>query len=193
MRIAWALSLLSSAVCAVAAAGCGCRHSAEAIPEATPLPASTPVPASSGGEQPVADAPLTPETLHGSWVEYWALAGRAETQRYTFMPDGRFGWCAGPDSQAAPARRWGRFSLAGAELVLSVQGEDASASCDGKAGCRTAHEPAVEQRVPLGACPANDEARALDAHYRCISVGGQAFWLRDGQGKSDLEAAALAK
>lgn len=195
MRIAW-LGLLLSAGCGVGLAACGCRHSAEVIPEATPLPATTTGPASSGGEQaaaPAAEGPLTAESLHGSWMEYWALAGHADTQRYTFMPDGRFGWCAGPDVNAAPARRWGRYSLSGDELVLSVQGEDATADCDGKGPCRSAHQPAAEQRLPLGACPPNDEARALDAHYRCISVGGQAFWLRDGQGKSDVEAAARAK
>jgi hypothetical protein len=195
MRIAW-LGVVVSAVSGIGLAACGCGHSAEAIPEATPLPATTTAPESSGGEQsaaPAAEAPLTAENLHGSWMEYWALAGHADTQRYTFMADGRFGWCAAPDTNAVPARRWGRYSLSGEELVLSVQGEDATADCDGKAPCRSAHAPAVEQRLPLGACPPNDEARALDAHYRCISVGGQAFWLRDGQGKSDVEAAALAK
>jgi hypothetical protein len=207
MRIAW-LGRVVSAVCGIGLAACGCRHSAEAIPEATPLPATTTAPASSSGSESAPGAavepPLTAESLHGSWMEYWALAGHADTQRFTFMPDGRFGWCAAPDSgagagaaapggDAVPARRWGRYSLAGQELVLSVQGEDITSDCDGKGPCRSTHVPALEQRLPLGACPPNDEARALDAHYRCISVGGQAFWLRDGQGKSDVAAAALAK
>jgi hypothetical protein len=192
MRIAW-LELVVSAMCGFGLAACGCHRSAEAIPEIAPLPATTAAPASSGGEQAAAEPPLDAASLHGSWMEYWALAGHADTQRYTFRPDGRFGWCAAPDTNAVPARRWGRYSLEGEDLVLSVQGEDASADCDGKGPCRSAHQPALEQRLPLGACPPNDEARALDAHYRCISVGGQAFWLRDGQGKSDVEAAALAK
>jgi hypothetical protein len=195
MRALVSVSLSFAVV--VACASCGCKHAAEAQPAAS-APASTTaasaapvatgaVPATSGGEQP-----LAPEALHGSWVEYWALSGRAETQRYTFMPDGRFGWCAGP-STATPARRWGRFSVAGDALVLNVQGEDAQRECDGTGGCRALHEPALEQRLPLGACPPNEEARALDTQYRCVSVGGQAFWLGPASAASDADAAALAK
>jgi len=191
MRI-FALAALGFAV-AVGCASCGCSQVAEAEPAAsTPAAAPSTVAASTaGGEQP-----LAPEALHGSWVEYWAVSGRADTQRYTFTPDGRFGWCAGP-SDAVPALRWGRFSVSPDALVLSVQGEDARRDCDGAATCRTVHEPAVEQRLPLGPCPANEEARALDAHYRCVSVGGQAFWLGDAASAasvaSDVSAAALAR
>jgi hypothetical protein len=192
MRIL-ALAALSFGV-AVACASCGCSQVVEAEPAtgtpatSTAASASTPAASTTGGEQP-----LAPDALHGSWVEYWALSGRADTQRYTFMPDGRFGWCAGP-SDAVPALRWGRFSVSADALVLSVQGEDARRDCDGAAACRTVHEPAVEQRLPLGACPPNEEARALDTHYRCVSVGGQAFWLGNtASSSSDAAAAALAR
>lgn len=189
----------------LSAAACGsCPHAGAAEPAANEpapqpaaaLPSASASPAagttsSSGGERP-ATAALSADALQGSWVEYWALSGRAETQRYTFMNDGRFGWCAGPNS-AAPATRWGRFSVAGDALVLTVQGEDAQHDCSGGA-CRKLHEPALEQRLPLGPCPPNDEARALDAHYRCVSVGGQAFWLGPSSSTaSDAAAAALAK
>jgi hypothetical protein len=185
-----ALAALSFGV-AVASASCGCSQVIEAEPAATtPATGAGPSTAASttGGEQP-----LTPQALHGSWVEYWAVDGRADTQRFTFTPDGRFGWCAGP-SDAVPALRWGRFSVSSDALVLSVQGEDARRDCDGSAACRTVHEAPVEQRLPLGACPPNEEARALDAHYRCVSVGGQAFWLgNSGSSASDATAAALAR
>ena len=188
----------------LAGAACGrCPHASAAAAESGGEPGGAPAASTSGGEQasvaasttPAAAAsaaPVTQDELQGSWVEYWALSGRAETQRYTFTSDGRFGWCAGPDA-GAPARRWGRFSVASDALVLNVQGEDATHGCAAGAGCRTLHEPAVEQRLPLGACPPNDEARALDAHYRCVSVAGQAFWLREPSTASDAEAAALAK
>jgi hypothetical protein len=176
---------------AVFCTSCGCSPAVEAEPGSTTsaeTASSTPAASTGGGEQP-----LVPEALHGSWVEYWAVSGRADTQRYTFMPDGRFGWCAGP-SDAVPALRWGRFSVTPDALVLSVQGEDARRDCDGAAACRTVHQPALEQRLPLGPCPPNEEARALDAHYRCVSVAGQAFWLgTTASNGSDAQAAALAR
>jgi len=186
--LAWAVLGLGIAV---ACGSCGCSRAAEAEPAASTPVAVTPsmTAASTAGDE----QRLAPEALHGSWVEFWAVSGRADTQRYTFTPDGRFGWCAGP-SDAVPALRWGRFSVSSDALVLSVQGEDARHDCDGGAACRTVHQPAVEQRLPLGACPPNDEARALDAHYRCVSVGGQAFWLGDAPSAAhDAAAAALAR
>lgn len=135
-----------------------------------------------------AEAPVDAAQLQGSWVEFWALSGKADTQRYTFLPDGRFGWQAAPDSTASPARRFGRYELQGAELVLRVQGDDARGDCTDAAPCRTFHDPAIEVRLPLGGCPDNTEARSVDQSYRCTAFGGQAFWRSD-----ELRADSLAE
>jgi hypothetical protein len=133
-------------------------------------------------------AAIGPVELEGSWVEFWALSGKTDTQRYTFLPDGRFGWQAAPGTAASPARRFGRYEVQGAELVLRVQGEDTRGDCTDATPCRTFHDPAVEVRFALGACPDNHEARSVDQSYRCTAVGGQAFWRRD-----ELRADGLAE
>jgi len=152
----------------LACLGAGCASSAPAPnAEAPAAPPAASSPPSSGSE--VAAADVSAEALQGSWVEFWALAGKADTQRYTFLADGRFGWTAAPQQSAGggPARRFGRYS---------VQGEDQRADCDGSSACRAQHEPALEQRLSIGACPHNEEASALDGDYRCTSFDGQAFW-----------------
>jgi hypothetical protein len=156
-----ALRWLASSI-ALLAIGSGC---ASKPPEPAPVEPST-----------GAEAPQSAAELAGSWVEFWALSGKAETQRYTFLADGRFGWQAPPSAASAPARRFGRYEVQGSELVLRVQGEDARTDCTDATPCRTFHDPAVELRLPLGACPDNSEASSLDQGYRCSAIGGQAFW-----------------
>jgi len=150
-------------------------------------PAAPPPPEPSAG----GELPKTAADLEGSWVEFWALSGKADTQRYTFLVDGRFGWQAAPGATGTPdvpARRFGRYEVQGAELVLRVQGEDARGDCSDAAPCRTFHDPAAELRLPLGACPDNSEATTLDQAYRCTAIGGQAFWR-----SNELHADSLAE
>ena len=158
-----------------------CASPEPAQPAAAPAAAAT-----AGGEVPASAA-----QLEGSWVEFWALSGKAETQRYTFLADGRFGWTAATGTTATPARRFGRFEVQGAELVLRVQGEDARGDCSDAAPCRTFHDPALEERFALGACPDNAEASTLDQAYRCTAIAGQAFWLSNALRADGL--AELAK
>lgn len=146
-----------------------------------------PVPEPSAG----GEVPKTAVELEGSWVEFWALSGEADTQRYTFLADGRFGWQAAQGAAGAaggPGRRFGRYDVQGGQLLLRVQGEDARGDCTAAAPCRTFHDPAVELRLPLGACPENSEASSLDQAYRCTAIGGQAFWR-----SSELRADSLAE
>ena len=140
---------------------------------ATPPPPETPQPA------PPQTAPRAPEgSIDGLWVEFWALQGHADTQRYALFPDGRFGWCAAKEGPTGGARRWGTWSTEGDMLVLRVRGQDSGTGC-ATADCRAQHEPPLEERLQLGPCPPNEEARRLDASYRCLSIAGQAFWRRE--------------
>ena len=158
----------------------GCASTPQAVtPE--PAPPAPPEPAEPAlvapelpAAAPAAPPPPTAAELTGDWVEYWAVSGATDTQRYTFGQDGRFEWHA---AAATPdvARRWGSFRVDGADLVLSCEGHEQRRDCKGQA-CNVADQPAVEQRLLLGECPPNVEAKALDANYRCLSIGGHAFW-----------------
>jgi hypothetical protein len=169
----WLASIggIAPALCggAMAIGGIGCASSE---PAAVASPQTAGAAASTGSEQPPATAPLS-----GLWVEFWALEGHADTQRYALFEDGRFGWCAAREGEGKGARRWGRWKAEGETLVLQVQGRDHGPACRDDA-CRQRHEPPVEERLQLGPCPPNEEARALDSTYRCISIAGQAFWRR---------------
>jgi hypothetical protein len=147
-------------------------------------PVAPPAPEPSAG----GELPKTAAELEGSWVEFWALSGKADTQRYTFLADGRFGWQAAPGAADTPGRRFGRYEVQAGELVMRVQGEDARGDCTDAAPCRTFHDPAIELRMPLGACPDNSEASSLDQAYRCTAIGGQAFWR-----SNELRADSLAE
>jgi hypothetical protein len=109
------------------------------------------------------------EGLVGHWAEYWAPRGRADTEQYFFFDDGRFGWLAAEAGSAVPVTlRAGQYRVQDGALVLLVQRE---------VGPDAGQSPA-EQRLELGDCPPNREADALDAGYRCVSLGGKAFWHR---------------
>src|SRR5687768_2962101 len=59
--------------------------------------------------------------LMGSWVEFWAISGRANTQSYTFGEDGSFEWRAAPDAApGGPTSRSGHYRLEGGALILSI-------------------------------------------------------------------------
>jgi len=171
-------SRLQFTLCVLVVACVGCAAPMP-LPPATPAPsAAKPLAAqpSPPGEAPA--PPLTPELMPGVWVEFWALTGHADTQRYAFFDDGRFGWRAAAGSDADIGWRWGSVKLNanGTEIVFSVEGDAKNFGCEPAATCRVIHQPAIEQRLSVGACPENEEARALDAQYRCYSLGGQAFW-----------------
>jgi hypothetical protein len=122
---------------------------------------------------------IAPQALVGTWLEFWAPAGRADTERYVFSEDGRFEWRAALSSNAKVAGRTGQWALEpgrlGTLLVLHVQADEERMGCE-DATCRVTHTPALEQKLPLGACPPNDEARALDPSYRCLGFDSHAFW-----------------
>ena len=126
----------------------------------------------------------TAADIQGFWAQYWAREGEAETQRYVFLQDGRFGWLA-PQRDVPPQdplQRSGTYVVDGQGLTLHVTRER-FAPCTG--GCADAGQPRiVEHATPmtmtfeLGECPPNDEAAQLDASYQCRSIGGHAFWRR---------------
>jgi hypothetical protein len=126
--------------------------------------------------------------LSGVWSEYWAVAGQADTQRYTFQPGGEFSWAAAP-SVSAPAsgtalQKRGRFELregsAGRTLVLHVA-ETELAGCD--SACEgddhvfaVKHDPALQEVMALSDCPPNVEAQSIDKQYACVALDDRAFW-----------------
>jgi hypothetical protein len=116
--------------------------------------------------------------LAGDWVEYWALSGNADTQRYSLRTDGSFEWLAPEQSGSEVVRRSGSYTLTGSSLELRVQAEELRAPCGEAPDCLRKLEPPGIETLELADCPPNEEARALDASYRCISLGGRAFWRR---------------
>jgi hypothetical protein len=174
-RIGW---LVGRGVCggalAVAVAGC-----ATAPAKPAPVEPSSAAPAA----PPPVDAALelSDGALVGEWAEFWAVSGGADTQRYTFWPDGRFEWQAAPGAAADPIRRrFGTWELGPGRLTLRVTGQELRSTCaDQTRPCQSVTEAvSSEEQLELGACPANEEARALDASYRCVSIRGRAFWRR---------------
>jgi hypothetical protein len=142
-----------------------------------PVAASAPTAVAGAAPGVVVTAPpVKPETLAGTWVEFWARSGRADTQHYAFFADGRFGWRAAPDSDERVMRSWGRYRVEGGTIVLGIEGHEERYGCEGFAVCRVLHEPPQEERLALGQCPPNDEARTIDPSYTCVSIGGRAFW-----------------
>jgi hypothetical protein len=162
--------------CALAIGAAGC-----ATAPAKPAPVGPPTAA------PAAPAPADPGfevsdgALVGEWAEFWAVSGGADTQRYTFWPDGRFEWQAAPGAAADPIRRrFGSWELVPGRLTLRVTGQELRPTCaDQTRPCQSVREAvSSEEQLELGPCPANEEARALDASYRCMSIRGRAFWRR---------------
>jgi hypothetical protein len=140
-------------------------------PQVAP-PEPAPAAGESGDEGVDGAVDLGSADLVGTWAEYWALQDgerAADTQRFVFLADGRFGWSAA----AGAGLRAGRYSLDGATLVLQVERAEGAGGAPG------------ELRLSIGPCPPNDEARALDAAYRCLGIDGDAFWLRGEPSEAD--------
>lgn len=140
--------------------------------EATPTTGTTTEDSAGGDSNASASATTIPEDLEGTWAQYWAPNGQVDSPRYLLLPDGRFGWVAARGAtQPGPRQMSGTWARTGDTLTLNVErtrGEDGSVA-----------KPADPVReLQLGACPDNDEARALDAQYACISLDGQAYFRR---------------
>jgi hypothetical protein len=138
---------------------------------APPLTAAAPAP-----------QPRSASELQGMWVEYWAVSGELDTQRYVFFEDGNFSWIAPRNFNGRTAmRKLGRYQLEGNALVLQVSTEEfaACATC-GAAGDakRVEHANPLVERYELGDCAPNVEAQAIDQHYACMAIDGRAFWRR---------------
>jgi hypothetical protein len=147
--------------------------------------------AGAAAEQPGVASPTSSSAsaeLSGVWSEYWAVAGQADTQRFTFSDNGEFRWSAAPSLGApqagTPVRKQGKFELHRSEqrrwLVLHV-GETELAGCDsaceGEEGAfHIQHSPALLEELEVSDCPPNLEAQQLDAHYACLALGDRAFW-----------------
>lgn len=146
----------------------GCASQAASAPGATP-------PSAAGAID-----------LRGTWVEYWAVNGKAETDSYAFTEQGRFDWHASAKvEQQKPVEKVGTFHIEthgdGAVLVLEVERER-FAGCTG--GCadssprEVTHSTPIVERYELGECPGNPDAERIDRHYTCRAIGGRAFWRR---------------
>lgn len=139
----------------------------------TPSPQAPPSPEPAS---PTTTANAVLPALPGRWVEFWALSGGgADTQCYAFFDDGRFGWHAAAAGSDPDARRWGHYQVEDGALVLSVEGHEQRSGCEGTA-CRVPFAQPQQQQLPLGECPANEEAKSLDPAYVCVSIAGHAFW-----------------
>jgi hypothetical protein len=128
--------------------------------------------------------PLTAAALAGTWVEYWAPSGTADSERYRFDAAGRFTWDARRVAHdRGPVHKQGAFRLEPAsELVISVEAEDFAAceTCSADAGAprHVDHQQPIIERYELGECAPNVEAQAHDEHYACVAIAGHAFWRR---------------
>jgi hypothetical protein len=163
------LSIAILISCVAVQLGCG------ACPKKAMQPAAAPVAVAPPPPPPAPTAP--PPDLGGFWAEYWAAPqhGKAETQRYVFLPDGRFGWLAPTRDtpKVDPLERSGHYTVSAESVVLQVEHERFG---DGRVAD---HAPAVSETLEIGDCPPNQEAQALDASYVCLSIGGRAFWRKN--------------
>jgi hypothetical protein len=170
----------------VAVFACSSRGSNPAASEST-------APRSTGADepQPSAATEVRPEDLRGTWVEYWAVDGGADTERYSFSELGRFEWHASAEANApqTAVRKAGAFRIERngltPVLVLDVTHESfaaCSAPCtDSKEPREVDHAAPIVERFELGECPSNPEAQRIDRSYTCRAFGGKAFW-RKGPG-----------
>lgn len=151
----------------------GCGSSSE--PKSCPEGAKD----SAGGEQTAA---LTRDAVVGTWAEYWSVAGKAATSQYEFAADGTWKWHAVPAAEPTVAERTGKWEMVDGVLVLTATAQEERAGCvapcESVAPRRVELNPPVVEKLPIGACPPNDEARKMDASYTCISLGDRAYWRR---------------
>ena len=160
--------------------------------------ATTPQPTASGATTPTAQTtpsaavPGASAELTGVWVEYWAPSGRADTQRYELTLDGHFVWYA-PDKPAdgnlpTATRKHGTFVVehgsTESTLVLRVTAEEFPTCGPGCAHHddpprQVEHATPLVERYALDECAPNQEAKALDASYACMTISTRTFWRKD--------------
>jgi hypothetical protein len=156
------------------ACACVCLGACAAAPRAvSPTPSSSPAPSTE---------------LSGVWAEYWAVNGGADTQRYLFLKDGRFGWLAAAQpAPNTPIQKQGTYALeqSGASWVLVLRiAAERFAACSSQCAHhdegprRVEHVSPIVERYEIGECAPNLEAQSLDARYACRAIGGRAFWRR---------------
>jgi hypothetical protein len=173
---AWSLSI------ALSSGALACAGDSSPPPEYPPMPASSVAPAGTvqgaeGGAPPPLAKGKPGTELAGEWVEFWALQGAADTQRYVFGADGQFEWSAAVESQDAVLATFGSYVYDGTSIALTIKMErPRDLKCD--AGCRKPVDPPRTVQLPVTDCPPNEEARALDGNYRCLAFGDRAFWLK---------------
>jgi hypothetical protein len=168
--------------CTLALGAFACHREASPPLEYPAMPSSTaaaPAEAAPAGAAPAAKGVHGTE-LAGEWVEFWALSGGADTQRYVFGSDGHFEWSAASSSKEGVLALFGEYTYDGNAISLTIKAEHPRDSkCTD--GCKTPVEPARSMTLAVAECPPNEEARKLDASYRCVSFGDRAFWLRGHQ------------
>lgn len=103
----------------------------------------------------------------GQWARFWAPAGRTETARYWFRPDGTFIYHHPAGADAGKVRR-GHYQIRHGELALTIEQEQLAGG--------PPQAIRAEEVLPLGHCPPNEEAEALDHSYACVSLAGQAYF-----------------
>jgi hypothetical protein len=172
----------------LAGLGCSSRNAA---------PAEGSAARSEGADAPQPSAAeVRPSDLRGTWVEYWAVDGGADTERYSFSELGNFEWTSSYAAQASAAapqtaiRKAGSFRIerngSTPVLVLEVQHETfaaCSAPCTGSNEPREVdHATPIVERYELGECPSNPEAKQIDQSYTCRAFGGKAFWRKADAG-----------
>ena len=148
------------------------------------MPESAVAPAAAEGTTvpPAPHAKGKPGTeLAGEWVEFWALSGAADTQRYVFGADGQFEWTAAAEGKEAIAATFGSYVYDGTSIALTITMErPRDLKCE-SGGCRKPVDPPRAEKLPVTDCPPNEEARAIDASYRCLAFGDRPFWLKSAR------------
>ena len=140
----------------------------------------------------------TDSRLVGIWQGFWSLKGGVATDRFLFLEDGRWGWLAtansNPTNTVQPVQRSGRWEMKEGVVVLSElqrkeivgceQGLSSDQTCEGGSDCEPCnaeyrvvrHQTPVIERLSIGKCPDNREAKKLDRAYTCLSIGERVFW-----------------
>ncbi len=147
-------------------AGCGAcpKTDAETAREPASAPAAAdPVPdhsagEPSGGPEPGDELGAVNGDMVGLWRRFWSPDGEAETERYLFLADGRWGWRAVPeDSAGGPPcvlRRSGRWGWRNGMLVIAEDEREERARCvHGSAQCGpSGQQGGAPAGAPAGGC-----------------------------------------
>jgi hypothetical protein len=145
----------------------------------------------------------------GVWQGFWSLKGRVATERFLFLDDGHWGWLDATDESEAmtarPVQRSGRWDIEEGVVVLAElqrkeivgceHGSSSGPPCDDSLDCERCgrayrivrHNTPIVERLIIGECPENEEAKALDREYTCSTIGGRVFWRKAVPAKSEQE------